>query len=52
MNRRLKRFANIVTTIVSQKNKLKSVYIEFYIQIESIWKKYRFDEQKYVNKLQ
>ena len=36
---KLKRFANIVTIIASQKNKLKDIYIEFHIQIENIWKR-------------
>ena len=36
---KLKRFANIVTAIASQRNKLKNMCVELHVQVESIWKR-------------
>ena len=36
---KLKRLANIVTVIANQRNKLKNMYVELHVQIESIWKR-------------
>ena len=36
---KLKKFANIVTIIANQRNKLKNMCVEFHVQIENIWKR-------------
>ena len=36
---KLKKFANIVTTIADQRSKLKDMYVELHVQIENIWKR-------------
>ena len=49
MNWKIKKTSNIVIVIASQKNKLKNIYIDFYVQIGNIKKTVLINKNTQIN---